>query len=245
MLTPRAGRTANEMAEEAGAALPAETAALREAALMFDDICYGGRPGTPEGYALVSELDTRIGAALPRPGAILASAGAGAAAPPAGRRSRDGHVPGRAEMTRPAPVLSGPGPDLPGDAAPPMPAAAGPPGPGSAGPPGRPTARPPVPLAGTAGRAGAGPAGWHRDRPADTVRAHRRLPRSRQSRIAGQPGARRPPGPSRAAGEPGRQRARGPRGGPGGGPRPGPPRPAWPGPGADHHQPLPARAGAS
>jgi hypothetical protein len=78
ILTPRAGRTADEMAEEAAAALPAETAALRDAAVLFDDICYGGRPGTQEAYALISELDTRIGAATPKPGAILAGAGAGA-----------------------------------------------------------------------------------------------------------------------------------------------------------------------
>ena len=79
MLTPRAGRTANEMAEEAGAALPAEAGALHGAALMFDDICYGERPGTREGYALVRELDTRIRAAAPKPGATLAGAGAGLA----------------------------------------------------------------------------------------------------------------------------------------------------------------------
>ena len=77
VLTPRAGRTANEMAEEAAAALPAEAAALRGAALMFDDICYGERPGTQENYALVSDLDTRIRAAVPKPGASLAGAGAG------------------------------------------------------------------------------------------------------------------------------------------------------------------------
>ena len=100
VLTPRAGRTANEMAGEAATALPAEAAALRDAALMFDDICYGERPGTPEGYALVSELDERISAALPRPGASLAAAGladsglagaaaaagAGAGTPPGGPR---------------------------------------------------------------------------------------------------------------------------------------------------------------
>ncbi len=78
VLTPRPGRTANEMAEEAAAALPAETAALRDTALMFDDICYGERPGTREGYALVSELDRRISAALPGPGARLAAVSAGA-----------------------------------------------------------------------------------------------------------------------------------------------------------------------
>ena len=67
MLTPRAGRTANEMADEAAAALPAEADALRSAALLFDDICYGERRATRDGYALSSELDARIGAAVPSP----------------------------------------------------------------------------------------------------------------------------------------------------------------------------------
>ena len=64
---PGLGRTADEMAAEAGLALPAEAAALRDAARMFDDICYGERPGTAAGYALVSDLDTRIKAAAPSP----------------------------------------------------------------------------------------------------------------------------------------------------------------------------------
>jgi hypothetical protein len=93
VLTPRAGRTANEMAEEAAAALPAEAGALRSAALLFDDICYGDRPGTQAGYALIQELDTRISASVPKPGAALAGValagpgggmGAGGAAASAG-----------------------------------------------------------------------------------------------------------------------------------------------------------------
>ncbi len=76
VLTPRAGRTANEMAEEAAAALPAEAGALRSAALLFDDICYGDRPGTQAGYALIEELDTRISASVPRSGATLTGVGA-------------------------------------------------------------------------------------------------------------------------------------------------------------------------
>ena len=80
VLTPRAGRTANEMAEEAAAALPAEAGALRSAALLFDDICYGDRPGTQAGYALIQQLDTRISASAPKPGAALASAALASAA---------------------------------------------------------------------------------------------------------------------------------------------------------------------
>jgi hypothetical protein len=77
VLIPRAGRTADEMAEEAAVALPAEAGALRTAALLFDDICYGDRPGTQAGYALIQELDTRISASAPKPAAALAGAGAG------------------------------------------------------------------------------------------------------------------------------------------------------------------------
>jgi hypothetical protein len=80
VLIPRAGRTANEMADEAAAALPAEAGALYTAALLFDDICYGDRPGTQAGYALVQELDTRISASVPKPGAALAAAGGGVSA---------------------------------------------------------------------------------------------------------------------------------------------------------------------
>ena len=75
VLIPRAGRTANEMADEAAAVLPAEAGALRTAALLFDDVCYGDRPGTQAGYVLIQELDTRISASVPKPGAALAAAG--------------------------------------------------------------------------------------------------------------------------------------------------------------------------
>jgi len=85
VLTPRAGRTANEMAEEAAAALPAEAGALRSAALLFDDICYGDRPGTQAGYALIQGLDTRISAAVPKSGPALAGVGAGTGARPGAR----------------------------------------------------------------------------------------------------------------------------------------------------------------
>ncbi len=96
VLTPRAGRTADEMAGEAGAALPSEAAALRGAALMFDDICYGERPGTQEGYGQVRELDARISEAVPKPGASLAGTAAGAAAAPGTGTGGSGTHPGGA-----------------------------------------------------------------------------------------------------------------------------------------------------
>jgi Domain of unknown function (DUF4129) len=65
VLSPRLGRTADEIAAEAGLALPAEAAALQDVARLFDDICYGERPGTAAGYALVQSLDTRLQSARP------------------------------------------------------------------------------------------------------------------------------------------------------------------------------------
>ncbi len=65
VLSPRLGRTADEIAAEAGLALPAEAAALHDAARLFDDICYGERPGTADGYAQVRSLDTRLQSARP------------------------------------------------------------------------------------------------------------------------------------------------------------------------------------
>ena len=65
ILSPRLGRTADEIAAEAGLALPADAAALHDAARLFDDICYGERPGTADGYALVQSLDSRLQSARP------------------------------------------------------------------------------------------------------------------------------------------------------------------------------------
>lgn len=73
VLSPRLGRTADEIAAEAGLALPAEAAALQDAARLFDDICYGERPGTAAGYALVRDLDTRLQSARP---ALASASGA-------------------------------------------------------------------------------------------------------------------------------------------------------------------------
>ena len=85
VLSPRLGRTAAEIAAEAGQELPGEAGPLQEAARLFDDICYGERPGTAAGYEFVQALDTRILAARPRgggagPAGIPAGTGAGASA---------------------------------------------------------------------------------------------------------------------------------------------------------------------
>jgi hypothetical protein len=78
VLAPRPGRTADELAVEAGEAVPDLADALRAGVRIFDDVWYGDRPGTAEGYAQVKELDERLRAARPKPlegdGLVLAGA---------------------------------------------------------------------------------------------------------------------------------------------------------------------------
>jgi hypothetical protein len=79
VVAPRPGRTAAELAAEASGALPGRGAALRAAAVAFDDVRYGGRPGSAAAYEQVSELDSAITAAR----GPAATVGASAAADPA------------------------------------------------------------------------------------------------------------------------------------------------------------------
>jgi hypothetical protein len=65
VLEPRPGRTADEAATEAGAALPSCADELRSAARLFDDVWYGGRPVGPEGDAALRALDDRVRATRP------------------------------------------------------------------------------------------------------------------------------------------------------------------------------------
>ncbi|QKG25158.1 DUF4129 domain-containing protein [Actinomadura verrucosospora] len=67
VLAPRPGRTADELAAEAGEAVPELADALRAGVRIFDDVWYGDRPGTAERYAQVKELDERLRAARPKP----------------------------------------------------------------------------------------------------------------------------------------------------------------------------------
>ncbi len=60
VLMQKAGRTANEVAAEAGAELPALAGGLRSAARLFDDVRYGGRAGTAAGYELVIRVDAQV-----------------------------------------------------------------------------------------------------------------------------------------------------------------------------------------
>ncbi|MBA9007888.1 MULTISPECIES: DUF4129 domain-containing protein [Thermomonospora] len=66
ILEPRPGRTADELAAEAGAALPDHAERLRDGVRIFDDVWYGDRPGTGEGYATLVALDEALRSAKPR-----------------------------------------------------------------------------------------------------------------------------------------------------------------------------------
>ena len=57
---PRPGRTADEVAREAGAAVPTIAGDLRAAAEVFDEIWYGGRSATPQSDALMRQADERV-----------------------------------------------------------------------------------------------------------------------------------------------------------------------------------------
>ena len=65
VLAPAPGRTADELAAEAGRLLRAHAEALEMAARLFDDVRYGGRDGTPEGVARLRDLDAAVRASSP------------------------------------------------------------------------------------------------------------------------------------------------------------------------------------
>ena len=67
IVEPRPGRTADELASEAGAALPDHAEDLAAAVRVFDDVWYGGRAGDADGYRLLTELDQRLRTARPAP----------------------------------------------------------------------------------------------------------------------------------------------------------------------------------
>jgi hypothetical protein len=64
ILDPRPGRTADELAQEAGAVLPVD---LTPGVRIFDEVWYGDRPGTEAGYQLLKDLDEAVRKAKPRP----------------------------------------------------------------------------------------------------------------------------------------------------------------------------------
>ncbi|WP_421843600.1 DUF4129 domain-containing protein [Mycobacterium sp.] len=60
VLNPAPGRTASELAVDAGAALPHLADKLTQAATAFNDVTYGERPGTESAYQLIADLDDHL-----------------------------------------------------------------------------------------------------------------------------------------------------------------------------------------
>ncbi|WP_231493944.1 DUF4129 domain-containing protein [Nocardiopsis sp. CNT312] len=67
VITPRAGRTATELADEASALLPDQRGGLAEAARLFNDVAYGDRPATADAARTLRELDAALEATRPVP----------------------------------------------------------------------------------------------------------------------------------------------------------------------------------
>jgi len=65
VLPPRPGRTADELAVEAGRELPGLAEGLRTAAGLFDEIRYGDKDGSLAGYQLVSRVAEDVRTARP------------------------------------------------------------------------------------------------------------------------------------------------------------------------------------
>jgi Domain of unknown function (DUF4129) len=60
VLDPVPGRTATELARDAGRAVPNLAAELLRAADAFNDVTYGERPGTESGYRMIADLDEHL-----------------------------------------------------------------------------------------------------------------------------------------------------------------------------------------
>jgi hypothetical protein len=60
ILDPIPGRTATELARDAGRLIPSLGAELRRAADAFNDVTYGERPGTEPSYRMVADLDDHL-----------------------------------------------------------------------------------------------------------------------------------------------------------------------------------------
>jgi len=65
LLDERPGRTADEAAADAGAQLPGSAGGLREAAQLFDDVWYGGRPAARQAYDRLAAVDSQVQAERP------------------------------------------------------------------------------------------------------------------------------------------------------------------------------------
>ncbi|GFG54008.1 hypothetical protein CQY20_10965 [Mycolicibacterium agri] len=76
VLDPVPGRTATELATDAGAALPDLAADLMRAATAFNDVTYGERPGTEAAYRMIAELDGHLRSRTAASAAVAAPAAA-------------------------------------------------------------------------------------------------------------------------------------------------------------------------
>jgi Domain of unknown function (DUF4129) len=76
VLDPVPGRTATELAKDAGVTVPDLAGELLQAANAFNDVTYGERPGTEPAYRMIADLDDHLRSRVP--------ATSVAPAPPAG-----------------------------------------------------------------------------------------------------------------------------------------------------------------
>lgn len=60
VVIPAPGRTANELASTAGAALSHLAGELTQAATVFNDVTYGEQTGTRDAYQLIADLDDHL-----------------------------------------------------------------------------------------------------------------------------------------------------------------------------------------
>jgi len=66
LLEERAGRTAHEVAVDAGGVLPALREDLAAASALFDEVCYGDAEGSEAAYLSLTTLDEAVQASRPR-----------------------------------------------------------------------------------------------------------------------------------------------------------------------------------
>jgi len=71
LLVPRPGRTANEVAAEVAVLRPSAAGPVRAAAEVFDEVRYGGRPGSRAGHDVVAGADVAVREARPSEPAAL------------------------------------------------------------------------------------------------------------------------------------------------------------------------------
>ena len=73
VLDPVPGRTATELARDAGRAIPNLATELTRAVEAFNDVTYGERPGTQAAYRMVADLDDHLRARISGSGATAAA----------------------------------------------------------------------------------------------------------------------------------------------------------------------------